>query len=464
MTKCPHARIILRLHSRAKSIVSIRMILLLLFTQNSNAQTLFEAYQLARQNDLVYKAQTLKGLAAKEVLPQTRALLLPSLSISGNKRLVDISNENVFLGNTPNLANGPTPSSGKISTEYTSHGYAAVLTQPLLVPQRWYLFKQGQALYRQSDWAQVKIEQDLVIRTSTAYFDVLRNINALANLENEKKAIEKQSLQVARYFKAGLVGLSDTLEIEAALGQIRVKIIRANNRLATARDGLATLTGTTISTIEFLPNALSVKPISPNSDQSWIEAALENNTELKIVNANVLSAKNFYSSVRSQYLPTLNLTGSYLNDSIEFGSTNKALSESTTITLDLHMNIFQGGSLNSKNREACLLLEQSKTLYLNKLHEVERRTKTLFFTIHADVQAVRMLELTLSAQKESLKSIKAEYHAGLRNIVDLLQAQHAMHFAERALTDATYDYFSNVIALKLLTGGLDKNSLIFNKA
>ena len=436
------------------------MLLLCAASLNISAHTLLEIYDMARQHDPEFKSQTLAILAAKEVLPQSRAALLPTLSVSGNTRKVYTSNEDVFLGNVLNSAGVPVPVTGDASNDYNAYGYSAELDQPIFDPQKWYRYKQGQALFNRQEWEQVIIEQDLIIRVTKSYFNVLREMNELTSLQAEKRAVQKQSEQLQRHFEAGLVDMTDVYEVKAALDRIRVRIIQANNRLQAQREVLSGLTGRADIEIQVVYDLLRVEEIKPSNELSWKTLALQHNAELKVADIDIAAAKENKNAARSEYLPTVSVSASYFADDTAAGGRGKALSETSAISLNLNMKLFQGGAVSSRSREASLRLEESRTKYLDKIREIEQNTTTLFRTIHADVEAVNMLKLTVKSQEEALKAVKAGYRMGIRNAVDVLQAQKAMFLAKRTLIDATYSYVSNVIALKRLAGIVDRDSLV----
>ena len=427
---------------------------------NISAHTLLEIYDMARQHDPAFKAQALSILAAKEVLPQSRAALLPTLSVSGNTRKVYTSNEDVFLGNVLNSVGVPVPVTGDVSNDYNAYGYSAELDQPLFDPQKWYRYKQGQALFNRQEWEQVIVEQDLIIRVTKSYFNVLREVNELTSLQAEKRAVKKQSEQLQRHFEAGLVDMTDVYEVKAALDRIRVRIIQANNRLQAQREVLIGLTGRADIEVQVVYDLLSVEEIKPSNELSWKTLALQNNAELKVADIDIAAAKENKNAARSEYLPTVSVSASYFTDDTAAGGRGKALSETSAISLNLNMKLFQGGAVSSRSREASLRLEESRTKYLDKIREIEQNTTTLFRTIHADVETVSMLKLTVNSQEEALKAVKAGYRMGIRNAVDVLLAQKAMFMAKRTLIDATYSYVSNVIALKRLAGVVGRDSLV----
>ncbi|WP_250656430.1 TolC family outer membrane protein [Alkalimarinus coralli] len=437
-------------------------VVLWLLAPHASAHTLLEIYDMARSHDPAFKTQELSIMAAKEVLPQSRAALLPTLSVSGNTRKVHTSNEDAFIGNTLGPAGVLAPVTGQVSNDYNAIGYSAELNQPLFDPQKWYRYKQGQALFNQQEWEQVKAEQDLITRVTTSYFNVLREMNELTSLQAEKRAVKKQSEQLQRHFEAGLVDMTDVYEVKAALDRIRVRIIQANNRLQARREELIGLTGRGDIEVQPVFDSLIVEEIKPGNEKFWKDLAMQNNAEIKVANIEIAAAKENKNAARSEHMPTISISASYFADDSGVGGYGKAMSDTSTLSLNLNMKLFQGGAASSRSREAALRLDESKLRYLDKIREIEQNTATLFRTIHADVASVNMLKLTVNSHEEALKAVKAGYRMGIRNAVDVLQAQKAMFLAKRTLIDATYDYVSNIIELKRLVGVVDRDSLVFS--
>src|SRR4030067_273355 len=93
---------------------------------NSGAQAadLLETFRAAQANDPVFATARATLQAGQEKLPQGRALLMPSISLSANSTFNDQT--------TQHQGTAPFPSG---NSRYNSHGYGVSLTQPLFRQQ-----------------------------------------------------------------------------------------------------------------------------------------------------------------------------------------------------------------------------------------------------------------------------------------------------------------------------------------
>jgi len=112
----------------------------LLLPLGAAAEDLFQVYRDAQRYDAAYSAARLALEAGREKLPQGRALILPTLNLTGSatRSRFDID------------SNDPAISASFVrSTNAAS--YTLTLTQPLYRPQNWYQYEQGEFQVRQAE-------------------------------------------------------------------------------------------------------------------------------------------------------------------------------------------------------------------------------------------------------------------------------------------------------------------------
>jgi len=96
---------------------------------SASAADLMQIYREAADNDPTFAAARATLDAGREKLPQGRAGLLPSLTMSGTT-----------VWNDNDIAIGPV----SFSRRYNSNSYGATLSQPLFRWQNWVGFKQSE--------------------------------------------------------------------------------------------------------------------------------------------------------------------------------------------------------------------------------------------------------------------------------------------------------------------------------
>ena len=86
-------------------------------------------------------------------------------------------------------------------------------------------------------------QQDLIIRTANAYFDVLRGQDNLTSALAEEKAIQQQLEQTQQRYDVGLIAITDVHESQAAYDLAVANRLTEEVGLGIAYENLAALTG-----------------------------------------------------------------------------------------------------------------------------------------------------------------------------------------------------------------------------
>ncbi len=238
--------------------------------QQASAENILEIYQDAVNNDLVMRAAKAELRAGQENANIALGSLLPQVGITGNYTDSDSSNEN------PNNS-----VVAIIDTTRVSSSWNLVLQQALFDMNKWYTFKASQKLSEQAEITFNQNQQDLIVRTTRAYLDVLRSHNNLESSVAEEKAVKQQLDQTQQRFDVGLVAITDVLESRAIFDLAKVSRLTNEGVLETSYEGLTVLTGRTYSHIQPLSEQLPVALPSPLERSAWQELAIQGNLDLK---------------------------------------------------------------------------------------------------------------------------------------------------------------------------------------
>src|SRR6185436_13481196 len=106
----------------------------------ASAEDLLQVYRDAQRYDAVYAAARFTLEAGRERIPQGRALVLPTLNLTGN-----VTQQRVEIGSSNSLVI-PTIDKNPVNTNYTF-----TLTQPLYRPQNFAQRDQAEYQVRQSE-------------------------------------------------------------------------------------------------------------------------------------------------------------------------------------------------------------------------------------------------------------------------------------------------------------------------
>ena len=225
---------------------------------NAFAVNFADVYQAAVENDPVLGAAQQDYAAREEVVPQTRAGLLPSINLNGSTAYNRLEYpDGRFIDTDP-----ASPSFGQLrgidGQDYNTHGWQAQLVQPLLDVAAYYTYKSAQALKAQAKQDYVASEQNLIVRTIGAYLDVLRSQAVLDSTNAEEAAVKRQQEQVQQRFDVGLVAITDVLDATAAYDNVVVRRIQAEADQGIQFETLSTLTGESYEQIDQLSTNLPI--------------------------------------------------------------------------------------------------------------------------------------------------------------------------------------------------------------
>src|SRR5262245_33192872 len=105
----------------------------------ASAADLLEVYRAAQSSDALYASARASWAAGQEKLPQGRAGLLPSATLSGNTQL----NDRDFRPRDPSATG--------FHSRFNSNSVSLSVTQPLYRPQNFAVYEQAKSQVTQSD-------------------------------------------------------------------------------------------------------------------------------------------------------------------------------------------------------------------------------------------------------------------------------------------------------------------------
>jgi len=403
-------------------------------------------YELALQNDAELAAATSAYHASKEHLPQSHASVLPSISLAGN------AYNNRSHETRPDTINN-----------WSSHGWSARLRQSIIDPKSWHQIKQAKSFTYQAKAHYTMIQQDLIMRTAEAYFNILRAKDGLATATSEEHALKSQMEQAKQRFEVGLIAETDVYEAKAAYDTARVGKIQEANEVAVALEKLRMITNRLVDSVIHLDQEMPIKMIgldktlAPMSIDEWVQRALSENQTIVMRKHDVEVAKQQIKAHRSDHMPTLDAVASYSHSNDQQG-----LNERNNVSvygLEINVPIYSGGATSSKIRESYYLLDQAQQQLDLAIRNTATNTRNLYLNAETAIERIEArCHSTLSA-RSALKATKSGYEVGTRNIVDTLNAQKTLFSAQRDYFNARYDFIINSLKLKQSTGVLEARDL-----
>src|SRR5512135_1109851 len=242
----------------------------------AGATDLLDVYHAAQSQDAVFAAARASRQAGQEKLTQGRALMLPSVNLTANT-----TRNNITTTYQPGSFLAPYGG----TQQYNSHGYGATLVQPLFREQNWAAYSESELQVVQSEEQFKLAEEDLVLRSAQAYFDVLIAQDNVQLTAAQKTAISEQLEQAKRNFEVGTATITDTHEAQARFDLIVAQEIAAQSNLEVKRRALQQLTNAAPGELNAVGNAFQLEQPQPATLDKWVDDAQHGNPQLAIAQA-----------------------------------------------------------------------------------------------------------------------------------------------------------------------------------
>lgn len=405
----------------------------------ASALNLQQAYDAALKNDPAYRAAVHVHQAGQENRILGRSALLPTVSGA-----YSISQNNTTVEEF-----------GKTSPrDYTSRSATVQLRQPLFNMEALAKYKQGVA---QSEYALAILDsqsQEVIVRVSGAYFEVLlKEYNvALAQVERDTY-IEQRNVNDLLY-KKGEGTRTDMLETQSRLDVAEAQLLEAQDALATARDTLAGITGSDIGELDKLRRDFRATSAELQGFEIWKSTALSQNPEIRAMQRTVESTRQEVNKQRAGHMPRVDAVGTYGKTSSETLSLLNQDQTIRSIGIQLNVPIFNGGAISALTRQAAAQHEKAKAdlqaqtdKVLIELRKNYNQLVSSVARVDAHVKAVESAELLVKATEQSIKG-------GVRINLDLLTAQRQLYTARRDLATARFGHLLANLRLRAAAGTL----------
>jgi outer membrane protein len=444
---------------------TLSLALALLMAHIGRADTLWDVYQLARQNDPLLREADANRLAIREAKPQARGALLPQ--ISGSANYDKVNTDGFRTGVTATPTGGVQIFDSASESDVTQKGWSLDLRQTLFRWDQWVIFRQADKQALQADIDYRVAELNLYTRVADAYFNVLAAEDTLASTTAAREAIGRQLEQAQKRFEVGLIAVTDVQEAQSGYDQSVAAEIVAKRTLANTKEVLREIIGDYPGGLAKPGVEIPLISPSPADENQWVELALQQNLSLQSAQLDADIARDNISIARAGHLPSIDLVGSTGTSKQEgdtrVGTVGGALSaprpndsETNTdiIGVQLNLPIFLGGATNSRVRQNVFLHRAAKERLEATARQTERQTRDAFQAVNSDISRVRALQQALRSAQVALQATEAGFEVGTRTTVDVLESRRQLYLAETNYARSRYDYIVNVLKLKEAAGTL----------
>ncbi len=411
-------------------------------TSAVHADDLLQIYQQALTSDpIALQAQSQRDRLYEQI-EENRAPLLPTLSASVGygKSWSDVSDNTYNSGLNAGVS----------------------LKQVVYDHSAWVGLDLAELAATQADAAYASVLQNLIIRVTSAYFDVLSAKDNYEFKGAEKRAIERQLEQTKQRFAVGLTAITDVHEAQAQYDLARASEILAENQLINSYEALREITGIDHKSIDILDtNRFTAVTPTPAMPEEWLKMAESNSVDLMATRIGKDIAQQTITLYKAGHMPSLNLSAGYttnLEQKNQIG--NQPDVDNANVGLTLSVPIFEGFKVSSQVNQAQYQYVEASEKMEQTYRKVVKDVRNNFNNVGASISSIRAYEQSVISSESALKATQAGFEVGTRTIVDVLNRTRDLYDSKRQLSNARYGYINSILALKQAAGTLNEDDVI----
>ncbi len=459
---------------------SIALAVTLLTWQTALAVDLLEIYEDAVTADPTVREAAANRLATLQSKPQALSALLPQITGQYTYSKSWVSGQNTFsqaldTSEPPDgIPDTVVPIESNFSQETDPRKFWQLqLTQTLFRWDQWITLKQADKQVAQAEAQYRAAQQDLMLRVSQRYFDVLAAKATLEAGEAAKDSIGRQLEQAEKRFEVGLIAITDVQEAQASYDSAVASVIEGKRTLATAGEFMREITGQYYESLaDAGPDVPLISP-NPNDVDQWVKTALEQNMTVEASRLAAQIARDEISARKSGHMPTIDLFAQRSNDDQSTNRDDKGTLNgqpighlpadsdiwADAVGVQLNVPIFSGGSVRSQVKEAGFQYRAAQEQLERSARQTEREVRDSFLSVNSEIARVEALAKSVESNQTALRATEAGFEVGTRTTVDVLDARRNLFEAERDYARSRYTYVVNALRLKQAAGTLAENDI-----
>ncbi len=414
---------------------------------------LLDIYQQALARDPVLASALSSNGAAQEIIEQGKALYRPTVNFvaGANTNNQDFAFTGAARPNPSNpLITLQNQQSGVEKFEQRSFGIQA--RQPIFRKQNLLQIEQSETQVSQANKQLLLTQQNLILRTTEAYFNVLLAQDRIELINAQKQAIISQLEQANANFEVGTATITDVNEAQARYDLILAQEIAAINEHSITKHTIESITGELPQQLATVRADIQVNQLTRNM-QEWQQLASANNLNIQIQQDALQLAEQALQFANAGHLPTLDAVANYTDNYANGGiNTDSNRFKNAVLGLELQIPLYQGGAISSRARQAGLNKQKAQDDVDIARRQTDLETQRAYLNLSTNIAQIKALEQALISSQSQLDSTKLGYEVGVRISVDVLNAQQQLFSAKRDLLQARYNYLVNIIRLKSATG------------
>lgn len=299
----------------------------------------------------------------------------------------------------------------------------------------------------------------VILSTDQAYWGIVSLTHKKHLAESLLALLEKLQKDVAAMKREGVATRSDELSVEVQLNQARMSLTQVEDGLTLSKMNLAMICGLPLGEDFTLSDSIAVSQPDP-APITDVQRAVENRQEIQSLTLAVDMYREKENVTRSDYLPSLALTGSYLLSSPNlyngFSFSPKGM---FNLGVMLKVPIFSWNERGHKMKIARADTEIARLELDEAKEKVELQIHQSEFYLNSARKKAEMTASNLAKAVENLRQAQLSFREGVATLTNVFEAQTAWLSASSQQIDAQIDLTMARAYLLNATGQLVPSTL-----
>ena len=328
----------------------------------------------------------------------------------------------------------------------------------------------GLPLVNFSLWEQIKSKQceidlileqaraskiDMTKQVKDAYFAVLLAKNSLKVLERSINNAKETLKSTEAGFEQGVVSEYDLIRAKVQVNNLNPSYIAAKNGLELAVLQLKMILSLPQEQeIVFLENLedFSDRIVSVTDAES--ERAVNNNSELRQLDLNIMSLQHNLKMVNSQHLPSLSAFGQYTyqTQAEDFRFLEYNWVGSAAVGLQLSIPIFNGRTVVNKAKQLKISLQELQLQKQYASDGIDLQIQSAINNMKAAQEQLSVNKDAISQAERGYEIAKVRYQTGSGTILELNDSELSMTQANLNYQQSLYDFLTAQTNLEKVLG------------
>jgi len=440
----------------------LTLTLLLLTSPLTHAADLLDVYKQAQCSDPIFQQAVAQRLSTKEGVPISLSSLLPNILANFNPSVTRQS----FSGSSLQTGIDGATLSPRNNT-MRAYNLSLTLTQTVFDYSQIANLQAAFATSKGADATLNSALQDLMIRVSKAYFNVLENEDKLSYAEASKVAYKEQLDQAQQQYDVGLKTITDVYTARARYDSAVADVIAKETDVANARENLRVITGRYYPDLAKLSERLPLISPQPANIESWVKTAVQQNWAIKTAQ---YSTEGKLQNVHQQFaghFPTAQLETGWsrqfadnINGYQSFNQRNgPGTQNNKMIGLNMNFPVFSGGGVVAQTNQATYDYQVSQQQMEQTLRDTINQTRQSYMNVTSGISQIEADRQAIKSNVSSLEGMEESYKVGTETLVNVLNQQQKLFESQTEYATDRYAFVNNLLLLKQAAGTLSFDDL-----